>query len=609
MLAVVARNPSNDSIRWTKDLPIPSVIYDHLRRGNAHSVSEDGDAAAYLQYIVDHYHCLPAWSLFLAPGPRTRHSRGTSPHHALEPATSSALLDVDRIDRGFLAVGHSSASGGASQPRSRGSPAPTHRHALSVVSAESDQRRCQCSTLRRVFGNSTSFDCQHAWAFPVGASFWASKKRVRKRPMASWRKALSVATKDSTSRGCFESLWHFLLGEPLFHYQSPYESFEQLPLVDAQARASAVRQRMMQAKAGRLSQMGAAVPTEAICGGGLGSPACTPRTGGHVPTGRDAFCPERCLRQHDEEVDAWLRESGFELATLDERQSRTAQQPRCDLCSSHWIFLVSAGGRTGSTSLLSMLQGHPSLWLAGENSDQLGTTLRLWLSAALQDDAAVGAWKRNPLDAKNLLCNVQQWFRRIAPGGPAQAIRGFKEIRWGRIPVALEPFARWRLRNGNSTFFPGPREKVRFLADLLFPCSKVLFVVREDGAAQRKSMLHNWQAARDRVPLLHEEAMEAREAFRKLHREWQGSGKAWHSYWLPVEGFGTDALNRMLEWLGETGCRFEETVHFNRAGFEGQKASARARAKQASAALHGKCNLRPGKELIQNGGVAKNTVR
>ena len=587
LLAVVSRR--DEDTQWAQELPIPSLVYEHAKWGASHSVaSKTGDeAAAYLQYIVDHYHCLPAWTLFLTPGQRSFHGRGRRWYHALEPAASSALVDVDRVDRGFLAVGHTMAQGGAKQRRSAGASPSRERHVLGFVPSEAGQRRCECSTLRRIFGNSSSPDCQQAWGFPEGATFWSSKRRVRMRPLSFWRNALKVAVSAGDARVCFESLWHFLLGEPLFHYRPPYDAFEQLPLVDAEARRASIRQRMAQAKAGQLARAGA-VPTEAAtCGGASGSPACRPRS----RIGHDPWCLGRCLH-HEDEVDTWLQESGFELAIPRERKRRPPQQPRCDLCASHWIFLVSAGGRTGSTSLLSMLQAHPSLWLSGENSDQLGSTLRLWLSAAVQDDAAVGAWKRDPLEAKNLLCNVQQWFRRIAPGGPAQAIRGFKEIRWGKIPIPLEPFQRWRLRSRNTTFFAGPREKVRFLADLLFPCSKVIFVVREDAAAQRESMWRNWKAARDKVPMLADEAVQARDAFRKLHREWQAAGKAWHSFWLPVEDFGTESLNRMLEWMGETGCRFERTVHLNRAGFEGQQDAAQARAKEATATLQGKCNLR-----------------
>ena len=41
--------------------------------------------------------------------------------------------------------------------------------------------------------------------------------------------------------------------------------------------------------------------------------------------------------------------------------------PGCDLCSQKWVFVFSAGGRTGSTSLLEGLNALPGISLTGEN--------------------------------------------------------------------------------------------------------------------------------------------------------------------------------------------------------------------------------------------------
>ena len=41
--------------------------------------------------------------------------------------------------------------------------------------------------------------------------------------------------------------------------------------------------------------------------------------------------------------------------------------PGCDLCSQKWVFVFSAGGRTGSTSLLEGLNALPGVSLIGEN--------------------------------------------------------------------------------------------------------------------------------------------------------------------------------------------------------------------------------------------------
>ena len=591
-----------EDVRWTEQLPMPALIYDHGPSFFAkYSVPSNAgnEASAYLQFIVDHYTCLPPWMLFLhghgsTPSHRSRGSLGTAKslegrerrHHPLEPAASSALLDVDRIDRGFLAVGHYSSSDWSKVSGGSRSPDPD-QHALGFVTTERAQPECTCHTLQRLFSNATAFDCQRGWGYPLGGTFWANKRRVRHRPLSFWRNALRIAlaSKHASIHGarCFAALWHHLLGEPLHNYQPPYATFEQLPVVSAASRQAATQQRIPQTDEGL-----------STCGGGGASPACahgTPKA-----RGEDPYCPGRCTARDGEEVDRWLRESGFELANpwVPARLKKKPRPPQCDLCGSRSLFIVAAGGRTGSTSLLSMLQAHPSLWLAGENGDQLGMTLKQWLTAAVQDDASVGAWKRDPVDARNLLCNVQQWFRSIAPGGPAEAIRGFKEIRWGGVPIPLEPFMKWRLRNASqSTFVAGARDKVRFLADLLFPCSKVVFVVRRDAAAWRASMQRNWHSDGAQIQSLFDQAIEAREAFRKLHDEWHAGGKAWHSFWLPLEDFESGGLNRMLDWLGETGCRFAGSVHYNRQGFEGQQLDSSIKLKQARTKLQGKCHLSP----------------
>jgi hypothetical protein len=86
--------------------------------------------------------------------------------------------------------------------------------------------------------------CERPYAWVPGNSFWATDRRVRARPYAFWAGALEVLLQDEDFKSeddpgkktnfaakCFESVWHFLLGQPLYHFQPTFEAFEDLPLV------------------------------------------------------------------------------------------------------------------------------------------------------------------------------------------------------------------------------------------------------------------------------------------------------------------------------------------------------------------------------------------
>jgi hypothetical protein len=83
-----------------------------------------------------------------------------------------------------------------------------------------------------------------AWSWPVGGEFWASAARIRARPRSFWRTALRRSLEGRPYRRfknprsavtgpayCFESLWHYLLGEPLREYVPPWDLLEQYPRV------------------------------------------------------------------------------------------------------------------------------------------------------------------------------------------------------------------------------------------------------------------------------------------------------------------------------------------------------------------------------------------
>ena len=101
--------PSTKSFKLTRrhrttpaPQPPPSLSYTHTH-ARAHCVAAGSEASSYLQYVVDHYDCLPRWTLFLHGHGRTPVLGGEGPgsrrHHPTDPARTSALLDLDAIAR------------------------------------------------------------------------------------------------------------------------------------------------------------------------------------------------------------------------------------------------------------------------------------------------------------------------------------------------------------------------------------------------------------------------------------------------------------------------------------------------------------------------------
>jgi len=172
----------------------------------------------------------------------------------------------------------------------------------------------------------------------------------------------------------------------------------------------------------------------------------------------------------------------------------TGPSSRCDLSEQRWLFVISLGGRTGSTSLLGMLNAHPAIALSGENSNQLSDLLTLWNKASMQTHA-VGAYVRGALSPNDLLCDLQRWVLDIngvaepsngsaSPSGSGPAERGGQRL----APIAGFKEVLWSLNSilpKSDTFSVYKQQKTTVLdfADMLFPCSRFIFNLRENTTA------------------------------------------------------------------------------------------------------------------------------
>eukprot|EP00613_Pedinella_sp_CCMP2098_P076167 CAMPEP_0171942474 /NCGR_PEP_ID=MMETSP0993-20121228/38704_1 /TAXON_ID=483369 /ORGANISM="non described non described, Strain CCMP2098" /LENGTH=355 /DNA_ID=CAMNT_0012584911 /DNA_START=35 /DNA_END=1098 /DNA_ORIENTATION=+ len=110
-LAVISR--WDEDVVWARDLPIPALIYEHDQELTEAlyrvPVNKGSESSAYIQFVLDHYDCLPQWVLFLHAHGRTNSqgvSHAATRHHPSNPALFAAALDVNAIGRPFLAIGH-----------------------------------------------------------------------------------------------------------------------------------------------------------------------------------------------------------------------------------------------------------------------------------------------------------------------------------------------------------------------------------------------------------------------------------------------------------------------------------------------------------------------
>lgn len=107
-----------------------------------------------------------------------------------------------------------------------------------------------------------------------------------------------------------------------------------------------------------------------------------------------------CPGQQDLSTEELLKRGDLKwLAPYDK-----GKKGRCDLARTPWLIIVSLGGRTGSSTVLDMVNAHPAFNLAGEDDDQIQDALSMWNKAALQPaNYTSDSWGRGELTPYDLL--------------------------------------------------------------------------------------------------------------------------------------------------------------------------------------------------------------
>lgn len=123
-LAIVASKGRGD-IAGNWQLPIQTIVYSNDPTSGYSVVEKGFPSSTYIKFMVDHYACIPRWVLFLH-----------DPIELYHPISS--LLDLNLIDRGYIALASFKGAGTSMHPASEGFSAgvsPLH-HKAAFISVE-----------------------------------------------------------------------------------------------------------------------------------------------------------------------------------------------------------------------------------------------------------------------------------------------------------------------------------------------------------------------------------------------------------------------------------------------------------------------------------------
>eukprot|EP00873_Tetraselmis_striata_P029551 jgi/Tetstr1/449815/TSEL_036879.t1 len=216
-----------------------------------------------------------------------------------------------------------------------------------------------------------------------------------------------------------------------------------------------------------------------------------------------------------------------------------APSAECDLCAdSNWLFVLAAGGRTGSTTAMSMFDSVPGFEIGGEHGGVLDHEMHFMDQVVEYSSRpkTATAWKHRPEDLHALRCETQEKMRRLIFGANYRELSararvvGFKEIRYTTM------------------------HQMAFIASV-FPCARFVFTYRNQTDVKVTSQGFNKKA----LPL-----------------KWSSVGNLYSHLtetfphqmaMLPVEDLTPARYNTILHGLlGVRGCSFTDIVHENAGG-------------------------------------------
>ena len=337
------------------------------------------------------------------------------------------------------------------------------------------------------------------------------------------------------------------------------------------------------------------------------------------PLGSSITSENWCPGQAGLPIEQLLKQGNLTWAS-EYNHSRTG---RCDLSRTKWLFVVSIGGRTGSTTVLEMVNSHPAFNLAGENNGQLEDAKGMWDKAAEHAANPNAAWGRGSVHPHDLLCDLAAWFEDSAVGQDRPVVdletfltRSRHPLKGASRDLSVQYHGRGN-GNGNGHGHKHkhehehkqehrqehdrrppeqPREQQsqrRRKLDAnealtpLADASEASQDARETSqdARETSSVLGfkeiRWGADLSQLSFLnalfpcHRLVYSYREEGQQplvqqgltwdTVKAFSQTRESWQDKWVTLhgDGFRMGEFNNMLSWIGETGCRFETVTHFN----------------------------------------------
>jgi len=210
--------------------------------------------------------------------------------------------------------------------------------------------------------------------------------------------------------------------------------------------------------------------------------------------------------------------------------ARHSTRGECDSCNGKykWQFVLGTG-RSGTTSVLSMVDAIPGFFLSGENMGMVNTFHDIFEELTTTPHGTKGAWRRDGnVSEDSLVCAMQDMVRLSLGSFDEEhtTTLGFKEIRF-------------------HTF-----ESIAFLRKL-FPCARFIVVTRREP---KSAIGSGWWD---------EENIDELVAITQNLTEWQRQNEE-IAFPMYLEDFSVELFNEMLAWLGVTGCEYTRVAHSNK---------------------------------------------
>ena len=207
---------------------------------------------------------------------------------------------------------------------------------------------------------------------------------------------------------------------------------------------------------------------------------------------------------------------GFDNVIFDESQRSRAREliTKCDLCATKWL-LVIATGRSGSTTILNMLNILPHVNNMGEDKGQLKPFVTLSqdlnYTQSISKPNRHDAWYHFANDIHGVYCLAQKWLKSKYPVPNDTMYFGFKEIRYNNV------------------------EDLDFI-EKAFPCAHIILNTRQNVTAQAQSA---FQQGNEQSIYKHNH----------LLRTFYESQSRQQKLWFTLEEFSLESFNSIIRWL------------------------------------------------------------